>query len=277
MPYGKVISIYLKDGMAAGFATVELANWNGKAIKIPRSELTSYNNRDDLRMVGIYFLFGKNDNDDDVVYIGESENVFKRLVEHLRDYRQGKEKFYWSTAIAFVSPSLDKALIRYLEYKLFEAAKKSGTYEVLTKNIYRSTKVSESQVASMEEFMGNVRLIVSILGHRVLDVSDQATSADVVFNCVRNNSNATCFISKNGVTVQKDSVISDHETPSFAKHNYKKLRDKLIQNGVIVERVFTRDYEFDSPSAAAAVVIGNSANGRTKWRDSSGKTIGDYL
>ena len=96
MPYGKVISIYLKDGMAAGFATVELANWNGKAIKIPRSELTSYNNRDDLRMVGIYFLFGKNDNDDDVVYIGESENVFKRLVEHLRDYRQGKEKFYWS-------------------------------------------------------------------------------------------------------------------------------------------------------------------------------------
>lgn len=33
------------------------------------------------------------------------------------------------------------------------------------------------------------------------------------------------------------------------------------------------DYAFSSPSMAAAVVLGESANGRIDWKDGSGQTL----
>ena len=37
--------------------------------------------------------------------------------------------------------------------------------------------------------------------------------------------------------------------------------------------VFTKDIEFSSPSAAAAVVHGGHANGLTAWKSETGKTL----
>jgi Domain of unknown function (DUF4357) len=39
--------------------------------------------------------------------------------------------------------------------------------------------------------------------------------------------------------------------------------------------VFTRNFEFASPSAAAAVVHGGHTNGLTAWKTSEGKTLKD--
>jgi len=36
---------------------------------------------------------------------------------------------------------------------------------------------------------------------------------------------------------------------------------------------FTQDYAFSSPSTAAAVVLGRSANGRIEWKDGLGRTL----
>lgn len=35
--YGKAIELFLVNGSADSLTTVELSNWNGKAIKIPRT------------------------------------------------------------------------------------------------------------------------------------------------------------------------------------------------------------------------------------------------
>ena len=37
--------------------------------------------------------------------------------------------------------------------------------------------------------------------------------------------------------------------------------------------VFTQDYLFASPSTAAGVVLGRSANGRIEWQTKDGKTL----
>ena len=37
--------------------------------------------------------------------------------------------------------------------------------------------------------------------------------------------------------------------------------------------VFAQDYAFSSPSTAAGVVLGRSANGRTEWKDQQGRTL----
>ncbi|MFO1065439.1 MAG: DUF4357 domain-containing protein [Pirellulales bacterium] len=56
-------------------------------------------------------------------------------------------------------------------------------------------------------------------------------------------------------------------------------REKLIQSGVMEERDgeynFTQDFLFSSPSTAAAVVLGRSANGWVEWKDEHGRTLSD--
>lgn len=47
MVYGKTIELFLVNGTADSIITAELSNWNGKAIKIPRTEVADCT-RDDL-------------------------------------------------------------------------------------------------------------------------------------------------------------------------------------------------------------------------------------
>ena len=90
MAYGKTIELFLVNGTADSLIIAELSNWNGKAIKIPRIEVsTCY--REDITQAGVYFLFCKEDDGSDSVYIGEAENIKERLVQHLRDYHLKKK------------------------------------------------------------------------------------------------------------------------------------------------------------------------------------------
>lgn len=56
MAYGKSIELFLVNGTADSLITAELSNWNGKAIKIPRIEVSACN-RDDIKQAGVYLSF----------------------------------------------------------------------------------------------------------------------------------------------------------------------------------------------------------------------------
>ena len=127
MSYGKSIELFLANGTADSLIIAELSNWNGKAIKIPRIEVQECK-RDDIQEAGVYFLFCKEEDNSDSVYIGESENVKERLVQHIRDYSAEKEKYYWTTAVIFIGRDLNKALIRYLEDRLVSEARNAKRY-----------------------------------------------------------------------------------------------------------------------------------------------------
>ncbi len=55
------------------------------------------------------------------------------------------------------------------------------------------------------------------------------------------------------------------------------LRQELISKGVLVMQAglyqFTQDYTFSSPSTAASVLLGRSANGRVEWKGRDGRTL----
>lgn len=78
----------------------------------------------------MYFLFCKEEDDTDSVYIGESETVQDRLIQHIRDYNAEKKKFYWTTAVIFLGRDLNKALIRYLEDRFVQIARECKRYNV---------------------------------------------------------------------------------------------------------------------------------------------------
>jgi Domain of unknown function (DUF4357) len=82
-----------------------------------------------------------------------------------------------------------------------------------------------------------------------------------------------------GFVVQAGSFSAKDEVPSLKEHfpNVIELRADLLKSGVLVSEGnnlrFTQDYTFNSPSLASSVVLGRSSNGRTDWKDASGKTL----
>lgn len=276
MAYGKAIELFLVNGTAESLITAELSNWNGKAIKIPRTEVSACD-REDIKGVGIYFLICQEDDGTDSVYIGEAENVLDRLTQHLRDYQSGKEKFYWNTAIIFVGRDLNKALIRYLENRFVEIAKECGRYTILTKNTYKNTVLKEAQIASMEEFIDNVKILINTLGYKVLVPVPKANDETIYLYCKGSGASAKGFVSAGGFTVLEGSSISDHTVPSLETQgkSYYNLRNALIKDGTISDRVFTRDYECKAPSAASAVILGHTSNGNVDWKTADGTKLKD--
>ena len=272
--HGKTIELFLVNGTSDSVVTAELSNWNGKAIKIPRMEVAKCD-REDIRGVGVYFLICHEDVGQDSIYIGEAENVHKRLLQHLRDYQADKEKYYWGTAVVFVGRDLNKALIRYLEKRFVEIALECGRYRTLTKVTYDPV-IKESQVATMEEFIDNVKTLLDTLGYKVLvPVPKAGDGTDFLF-CSGNGAEAKGFVSPGGFTVVKNSIVSDHVTPSFKIRgkSYFDLRQKMEADAIIVDRKFVQNYEFSAPSAASAVILGRNSNGKMDWKNENGIPLG---
>ena len=283
MAYGKSIELFLVNGSADSLITAELSNWNGKAIKIPRIEVASCN-RDDITQAGVYFLFCKEDDGSDSVYIGEAENVKERLVQHLRDYQSEKEKYYWTTAAIFIGRDLNKALIRYLENRFVEIARACKRYTVLTKNTYKNTVMKESQIAVMEEFVDNVKTLISALGYKVLeplnkpviivsDVGEHSDTEDLSLHLERTikglgKVEADGVRTSEGFVVLQGSRIAvedDDTIPVVLKQQRRKVS--------VIDGVLQEDVLFSSPSYAAMFVIGKSANGLISWKDETGRSL----
>lgn len=277
MAYGKSIELFLVNGTADSLIIAELSNWNGKAIKIPRIEVSSCN-RDDITQAGVYFLFCKEDDDSDSVYIGEAENVKDRLVQHLRDYQSEKEKYYWSTAVVFIGRDLNKALIRYLENSFVEIARASKRYLVLTKNTYRNTVMKESQVAVMEEFVDNVKILINALGYKVLEPfaqvdSSTATVDDELLYITSGTVNATGKVTAEGFVVFAGATLNEKMSVKSLSAGMQKQRLKLFDSSKVDNLVTTEDILFSSSSAAADFILGYSVSGPRTWKTKGGKTL----
>jgi hypothetical protein len=78
--------------------------------------------------------------------------------------------------------------------------------------------------------------------------------------------------------VLKGSHARAGEQPSIPKHAAKQRR-KLVEDGVVTKDEvgyrFTRDWSFDSPSAAACVIVGGSESGPRAWKDDHGRPLKD--
>ena len=277
MVYGKSIELFLVNGTADSLIVAELSNWNGKAIKIPRIEVSSCN-RDDITQAGVYFLFCKEDDGSDSVYIGEAENVKDRLVQHLRDYQSEKEKYYWSTAVVFIGRDLNKALIRYLENRFVEIARASKRYLVLTKNTYRNTVMKESQIAVMEEFVDNVKILINALGYKVLEPFAQvdssiATVDDELLYITSGLVNATGKVTAEGFVVFTGATLNEKMSVKSLSAGMQKQRQKLFDSSKVNNWVTTEDILFSSSSAAADFILGYSVSGPRTWKTKDGKTL----
>ncbi len=169
MTFKKTINIFLIDGYPNGRLSYELSNWSGKAYKIPRIKVKDCTDRPYLQNTGVYFLFGKGENETSLVYIGEAESVIVRLNQHLN------QKDFWNEGIIFLSKdeNLNKAHIKYLENRLHDLAINAKRYEVINSKTPTQSSLSEPEKAEMEEFIENIKLLVNTLGHKLFDEKER--------------------------------------------------------------------------------------------------------
>lgn len=100
----------------------------------------------------------------------------------------------------------------------------------------------------------------------------------IILICKSSKSNAKAHPCKgNRLNVLKGSIISSQIAKSFEIHNYNFERNRLLEEKIIKENdgnlMFDVDYEFSSPSAAAAIVLGRSADGQSEWKTEDGKEL----
>ncbi len=272
MAFGKTIKIFLIDGDPNGRMSCELSNWTGKAYKIPRIKIKDCSDRSDLNTTGVYLLFGKNEEGNDLVYIGEAENVLVRLNQHL------SSKDFWKETIVFISKdeNLNKAHIKYLENRLHDLGTKTNRYVIENGCTPTLSSISESDRAEMEEFIENIKLMVNTLGHKVFEdkreLSTSRKDKELLYIRSSRGCDAIAEQTSEGFLVLQGSKIADSVTPSISK-SIKDVRLDLINKSIIVDYEFKEDYIFSSPSYAATIVMGRSANGLTEWKTIDGRIL----
>jgi hypothetical protein len=302
---GKTIRIYLADSTVSGIKHGEIANWTGQAVACPRSKFQDLREWPEAKRPGVYFLFGSDEETgQEAVYIGEAEIVVDRLLSHL------SEKDFWSEVIAFTSKddNLTKGHVRYLESRLINIATTVGRYIVKNGNCPQLTSLPRPDRDAMEEYLEATRILLGVLGHKVLEpllsgvVRAQAQSENsaqlvpkvepegdvtstpkpIILTSFRLSiSGLTAYATKTdeGFVVVETSEAANAVQPSLSV-GYRALREKLIQAGILVqdgEKLrFAKSQLFNSPSQAAAIVVGYSINGRDAWKMQDGRTYGAY-
>ena len=277
---GVSITQFLVDGEPTGTVCAYMSNWTGQAIRIPRNLLRQAKDRPEINRPGVYFLFGYDDDDPEqpLVYVGETDNLVGRLFQHAAD----DQKAFWNVVVAFSSKddNLTKAHVKFLEHRLSEVARTSVTYRCTNKNDPTKPLLPEAAVADMETYLDNLRIVLPTLGYSLLEESTTKVKQSKELA-------GTYFMKQAGVDAQAEMTAGGLTVKTGSRGNlqvrdtmptgYRRLRKRLTESNVIAEQeksiIFSVDYEFSSPSAAASILVGYPMNGRISWADKNGRTL----
>lgn len=281
---GRTIQLYLVDGTPNGLILATLKGWTGSVLIARNSTLPKLLQRPEAARTGVYILYGPDPNDELLprAYVGEAEEIASRLPDSAR-----KRAFWELAAVVTTSDeSLTKGHVRYLEARLIQRAREAARVTLDNTQLPTAERryLPEADLADMEYFLHNLEVVLPIVGMDLLKprATRSSTIASPPFS-PDPQSEGTVFIieHKSGVRARAVEIASEFvvlagstavKGAAYVSNSYATLRSGLIEKGVLTSAPasafyeFERDTAFKSPSAAAAVVLDRSSNGRTEWR-----------
>ena len=274
---GRSLELYFIDGKPDGMLTAEVFNWTGHVLMVPRTQIATALKREEASRTGVYILVGEQD-DGPLAYIGEAEEVGKRLKDH------AKNKDWWTSAVLVTTSAdaLHKAHVKYLESRLVEIAEDVKVTPLENGNSPPRPSLSEASIANMEFFLDTLLMLLpAIRVDMFLDrkrpekesslLSQDADIPMFQLTNKRHELTATARL-ENGefIILAGSQARMEWAGDTTDKTSYWKLFSELVGQGVIIpdgsKRVFAMDYAFSSSSAAGAVVNGRSTRGPTEWK-----------
>ncbi|NIY73361.1 GIY-YIG nuclease family protein [Marivivens donghaensis] len=277
---GRSLELFFVDGRPDGMLTAEVFNWTGHVLRFPRTQIKEALGRRETEHTGVYVLIGERDGEPHA-YIGEAEDVRHRLRDHIRD----KTKEWWDTAIIITSAAdnLHKAHVKYLESRLVEIARDVSAVSLGNSNTPPRSSLTEAAVSNMESFLDTLMMVLPAVridmfmskkrSSKPTANSDADALAVPTFEFImpKHNIRAVAKLIDGEMVVQAGSEVRGAWAgPRYNKAHYYNLHDELLQKGIISTTdgvgIFTENYAFSSASAAAAICIGRTTNGRTDWK-----------
>lgn len=273
------LELFFIDGRPDGMLTAEVFGWTGHVLVTPRTQLPEALNRKEARHTGVYLLIGETENGGSQAYIGEAEDIGRRIK------KQDADKDWWSSAVLITTTgnTLHVAHAKYLEARLVEISRGVNKIALENGNTPSRPSLQEAVQANMETFLKNILMVLPALRIDFLLAHTRESSAQItkateelpapVFELVTplHGLEATARLVDGEFIVEKGSDARGRWAGQGSESSsYARLTAELIQQQVLVpegeKAVFAQDYAFSSPSAAAAVVNGRPTNGTTAWK-----------
>jgi hypothetical protein len=273
-PIGSTIHLYLTDGRPSGIRVVEKDNWSGVGVDLSRADLASAKSRREFQRCGIYLLVGEEvPSGLPTIYIGEADELGGRIAAHA----SGKD--FWTRLVLFTDKdgNINKAHAKHLEARLCAIGWSMKRCEL--KNIAppRLPNLSDSDKDFAERFLQEMLIVLPVIGITSFQIGGAPRApSPPLLTLDGPPAAAKGYETSEGFRVLEGSIAKATEVPSIHGRT-RDLRASLIENGVLAEDhaglMFTQDYVFDSPSEAAAVLLGRSVNGREQWVSATGRTL----
>ncbi|MCU0817668.1 MAG: DUF4357 domain-containing protein [Cypionkella sp.] len=169
--------------------------------------------------------------------------------------------------------------MKYLESRLVEDAREIGKIGLENGNTPPRSSLSEAAQSNMEAFLEVLYLVLPALRfdfflskarpeERALPAGQRLPAVRFEIKSAKLGIHATAEL-RDGEFVVLAQSTARREWSGVDYVSYKTLHDELLGSGVLKQSgancIFTQNYAFASPSAAAAVVLGRSANGTREW------------
>lgn len=267
------IRIFLPHGTPEGLRIIDKSNWTGCGVVCPRPLFQESKEREEFSRTGVYVLVGPSEQGDDpMLYIGEGDPVGPRLEQH------HSKKDFWTWLVCFTSKdgTLNKAHVQHLEARLIELAREAKRADLENATSPKLPSLSEAERADAESFLADMLSIFPLVGLSAFEKPKAPRRKRDLLFLSGKGITAKGYESAEGFVVLKGSTGVSDEVPSI--HRYLSTRRReLVQKGVLIPTgdllELTQDYSFESPSTAAGILLGRSANGRIEWKDRQGRTL----
>jgi len=279
--FGRTIQLFLVDGKPTGLRKATIHGWTGLLFVSGASAFGDLTARSEVDRTGVYILSGPDPDKPGVtrVYIGSGNSVSERIEQ------SAKKRDFWETAITVTTSDddLSKGHAEYLEARLIRLTAQAGrvTLDNGTQPDTDRRRLPEADVANMEQFLSNLKIILPVIGldmlkpqpravTQVAKPAEERTVEEVHFEIRHKSGVQATAVEEDGEFV----VLEGSEAligTGYVQKSYGGLKDKMIAEGALVPHApdrmrFAKPWPFSSPSAAAAVILDRNANGRLEWK-----------
>ena len=281
--FGRTIQLFLVDGKPTGLRKATIHGWTGVVLVSSQSTFASLTSGEEVDRTGVYVLTGPDPDKQGMtrVYIGSANSVRERIKQ------SAEKREFWETAIAVTTSDghLSKGHAEYLEARLIELTAQAGrvTLDNGTQPDTSRRRLPEADVANMEQFLANLRIILPVIGLDMLKPQPRAvtqtakpveerTTGDVQFEIRHRSGVQATAVEEDGEFIVLEGSEALANTGHVQHQSYEELKAILMSTGVLEWResegryLFTKPYPFKSPSAAGAVVLDRTSNGRIEWK-----------
>ena len=284
--FGRTIQLFLVDGKPTGLRKASIHGWTGVLFVSGTSAFGELTAREEVDRTGVYILSGPDPDKPGGTraYVGSGNSVAERIKQ------SAVKRDFWETAIAVTTSDddLSKGHAEFLEARLIQVAAQAGRV-MLDNGTQPDTlrrRLPEADVANMEQFLANLRIILPVIGLDMLKPQPKAvtqtarpaeerTTGEVQFEIRHKSGVKATAVEEDGefIVLEGSEVLTE---TGYVQHNTARAtKEKLLGDGVLVPQEgaeqpaklrFTRPWSFSSPSAAAAVVLDRHSNGRLEWK-----------